>query len=183
MELSKGGEPCALLFLIRVIVYGQGNLFSTLSLLYTDMRSRTILALALFLLSGLLHPGCELIDRHQYCDPYDSGELTLNDTLELKYNQLYCNSKYEFRLSFDSLSDGRCPIGAWCIWEGTARVNLIVQPSGKAKQTFTLFTHKGFLNDTLLDGIRYEFIDLFPYPEIDRNYREEDYILRFLISD
>ncbi len=135
------------------------------------------------MLSGLLYSGCELFDRNSYCDKYDSEELTLNDTLELKYSELYCNSKYGFRLSFDSLSDGRCPIGVWCIWEGTARINLTVQSPGKDIHTFTLFTHSSFLNDTMVDGIRYELIDLLPYPEIDRNYQEEDYILRLFISD
>lgn len=135
------------------------------------------------MLSGLLYSGCELFDQNSYCDKYNSEELTLNDTIEFKYDELYCNSKYEFRLSFDSLSDGRCPIGAWCVWEGTARINLIVQSSNNANQTFTLFTHSSFLNDTMVDGIRYELIDLLPYPEIDKSYQEEDYILRLFISD
>lgn len=160
-----------------------GNLFDIPTLLYIDMRSGQIIVFSLCLLFGQIYTGCELFDRHGFCDKYNSEELTLNDTIDFNYSELYCNSKYELRLSFDSLSDGRCPIGAWCIWEGTARINFIVQSSSASTHIFSLFTHNSLLNDTVIDGIGYELIDVLPYPELEKNYQEEDYILRLFISD
>ena len=146
------------------------------------MKQLTILILSLLLFSGLLFSGCE--DKHcSCCSSYDAVELMLNDTVQLKYNELYCNPEYELQLSFDSLSDSRCPIGAYCIWEGTASVKLHVQNSDGKATSFWLNTHNSFLTDTIVNGIRYEFIDLFPYPKVDMDYSLDDYILQMIISD
>ena len=147
------------------------------------MRQLTIFALYVFLLSGLLISGCEDSSCNCYCSSYDAVELMLNDTVELKYNELYCNPEYEFRLSFDSISDSRCPIGAACIWEGNASIRLIVQAMGNDSNTFRLNSNGEFLTDTVINGLLYELIDLLPYPEVDKDYQLEDYTLQLLISD
>ena len=142
-----------------------------------------IISLSLFLLSGLLIAGCELIQCDCYCSNYDTGELKLNETVDLKYNKLYCNSRHEIRLRFDSIADSRCPIGATCIWEGNGAVKLHVQQSGETPTVFWLNTHPNFLNDTVVNGIRFELIDLLPYPEVDKDYQQEDYTLQLRITD
>ena len=147
------------------------------------MRLKTIIIPVLFLLTGLFITGCELFQGNRYCSDYGAEDLTLNETVDFKYSELYCNSKYEFRLSFDSLSDSRCPIGALCIWEGTARVKLHVQQYGKNIVSFWLNTHNSLLNDTIVNGLHFEFIDLLPYPEVDVDYSLDDYILQLKISD
>ena len=147
------------------------------------MRLKTIIIPVLLLLTGLFITGCEDKNCNCYCSSYDAVELMLNDTVELKYSELYCNPEYEFRLSIDSISDSRCPIGAACIWEGNARVKLHVQQYGKSPSTFWLNTHSSFLTDTVLNGLRYELIDVLPYPEVDKDYSLDDYTLQLLISD
>ena len=147
------------------------------------MRLKRFIIPVLFLLTGLFITGCELFQGNRYCSDYGAEDLTLNETVDFKYSELYCNSKYEFRLSFDSLSDGRCPIGAWCIWEGTARVKLHVQQSGKKTISFWLNTHSSLLTDTIVNDLRFELIDLLPYPEVDVDYSLDDYILQLKISD
>lgn len=154
-----------------------------LSLLNSDMRQKTIFAISVLLLFALLISGCELFQCDCYCSNYAAEELTLNETVDLKYSELYCNSEHVFRLSFDSLSDGRCPIGMLCLWEGNARIKLIIQQPGKSTNTFWLNTFDGFLTDTTVYGIRYELIDLLPYPEVDKDYQLDDYILKMRISD
>jgi len=146
------------------------------------MRQRTFIALFALIFSTFLYSGCEKSQCNCICSEYDAKELTLNDTLNLKYSELYCNPEYEFRLSFDSLSDGRCPIGAMCIWEGNARIKFIVQQSGESS-AFWLNTHVSMQSDTVINGIRYELIDLLPYPVVDKDYQLDDYILQILISD
>ena len=147
------------------------------------MRQKTFIAIFIFLLSAFLYSGCELFQCNCYCSNYAADELPLNETVELNYSEPYCNSEHEFRLSFDSLSDGRCPIGAMCIWEGNASVKLIIKQEGKSDNTFWLNTFDGFLTDTTVNGIRFELIDLLPYPEIDKDYQLDDYILQLHISD
>ena len=39
------------------------------------------------------------------------------------------------------------------------------------------------LTDTLVNGLRFELIDLLPYPEVKRDYQLDDYTLHLLISD
>jgi len=146
------------------------------------MRLLTLLTLFLLLLSGLLFSGCEDKNCNCYCSSFDAQELILNDTVELKYSELDCNPEYEFRLSFDSLSDSRCPLEAVCVWEGNAEVRLIVQSSEYGSNTFRLNTNETFLTDTMVNGFRYELIDVLPYPEVDQDYELDDYTLQLIIS-
>ena len=147
------------------------------------MRQLTIFVFSLLLLSGLLFSGCEDKNCNCLCSSFDAQELILNDTVYLKYNELYCNPEYEFQLSFDSISDSRCPIGAVCFWEGNASIRFIVQAIGNDSNTFRLNTNGKFLTDTVINGLRYELIDLLPYPEVDMDYQLDDYTLQLLISD
>ncbi len=145
------------------------------------MRQKVIFGVFVFLLSAILYSGCD--NCNCFCAAYDAEDLKLNDTIELRYRELYCNSEHEFRLSFDSLGDGRCPIGAYCIWEGNAQVDFILKQEGRSEQIFTLNTHNNFLNDTVVNGIRFELIDMLPYPVVDTDYQLDDYILHILVSD
>jgi len=147
------------------------------------MRYKAISILTLFFLSGFLQTGCESLQCDCYCSNSNVDELELNDTIDLKYNTLYCNSKNEIRLSYDSIRDSRCPIGAKCIWEGNGAVKLHLQQSGRDPVSFWLNTLPDFLNDTVINGIRYELIDLLPYPELGKDYQPDDYILQLLITD
>jgi hypothetical protein len=147
------------------------------------MRHKAISIITIFLLSGLLIAGCERQRCGCFCVAYDAEELKLNDTIDLKYSTLYCNSKNEIRLSYDSIYDSRCPIGAMCIWEGNGAVKLHLQQSGRDPVTFWLNTHPDFLNDTVISGIRYELIDLLPYPEVGKEYQQEDYTIQLRITD
>jgi hypothetical protein len=147
------------------------------------MRQKAIIIPILVLLTGLFFSGCEKNQCKCFCSDYDAKELILNDTVELKYSGLYCNPEYEIRLSFDSISDSRCPTGAVCVWEGNASVRLIIQNTANDSTTFRLNTHGSLLSDTLVGGLHFELIDLLPYPELNKEYSLDDYTLQFLISD
>lgn len=147
------------------------------------MRYKGIIALLTFLLSGLFFPGCELLQRNDYCSNFDIEELKLNEILEMRYSELYCNAEYEIRLSFDSLQDSRCPIGAACIWEGNGRVQLILKQGARNDTRFWLNTNVNFLTDTVVNGLRFTLVDMLPYPQVDKNYQLDDYILQMNISD
>jgi hypothetical protein len=161
----------------------KSNLSFDILLLNTDMRQKAIIALSTCLLAGLLLSACEVFHCNCYCSNYSAEELKLNEVVELGYSDLYCNSKNEFRLSFDSIMDSRCPIGAECIWEGNARVKIRMQQSGQDPATFWLDTHVGFVTDTVVHGLRFELTDVLPYPEVGKDYQLDDYIVQMIITD
>jgi hypothetical protein len=148
------------------------------------MKQYSFIVLSVILLfAGLLLPGCELFQRNDYCSNFAIEELPLNETLDMRYSELYCNAAYEIRLSFDSLQDSRCPTGAMCIWEGNGRVQLILKQGKENPTRFWLNTHVNFLTDTVVKGLRFELVDMLPYPEVDKDYQRKDYILQLRISD
>jgi hypothetical protein len=148
------------------------------------MKQHTFIGLsAILLLAVLLLSGCELFQRNDYCSNFDIEELPLNETLDMRYSELYCNAAYEIRLSFDSLQDSRCPTGAMCIWEGNGRIQLILRKGDEDPIRFWLNTHVNFLSDTVIKGLRFELVEMLPYPEVDKDYQREDYILQLRISD
>lgn len=148
------------------------------------MKQHTFIApYAVLVLSILLLPGCELFQRNDYCSSFDIEELKPNETLEMRYSERYCNPEKEIILSFDSLQDSRCPIGAACIWEGNGRVQLILKHGGGKATRFWLNTHVNFRSDTVVNGLRFELLDMLPYPQVETDYQLDDYILQMHISD
>ena len=147
------------------------------------MRHHTIISLPILLLSILIFSACEKNQCNCFCSDYEAKELILNDTVDLKFSRLYCNPEYEIRLSIDSISDSRCPIGAMCFWEGNASVKFVIADKWDSVDTFRLNTFGSYLSDTLVGGLRYELVDLLPYPEIGKDHSLDDYTLQVLISD
>jgi hypothetical protein len=146
------------------------------------MRLKRIILFSAVLVSGLLLYACELLQRETYCSIYASGELTLNDTNELKYGKVYCNPEHDILLSVDSIQDSRCPIGADCIWEGNGRVYIDLRHGG-THSSFWLNTHVDFRKDTLIDGLNYELVDLLPYPDLSLDIQQKDARILLLITD
>ena len=113
-----------------------------------------------------------------------NSTLPLNDTIEIANFDTRYNYEDKLVLRMDSvLEDSRCPANVQCVWEGNARVDFILKQEGRSEQIFTLNTFAGFLTDTTVNGIRFEMIDMLPYPVVDKDYQLDDYILQILISD
>ena len=147
-----------------------------------NMRHKRVILFSIVLVSGLLLNACELLQSDTSCSDYAAGGLRLNDTIELRYNKLYCNPKYDILLSVDSIQDSRCPIGADCIWEGNGRVYINLRHGG-SRSSFWLNTHPNFLQDTLIDGLNYELTDLLPYPDLNLDIQLKDARILLLITD
>ena len=147
-----------------------------------NMRHKRVILFSIVLVSGLLLNACELLQSDTWCSDYAAGGLRLNDTIELRYNKLYCNPEYDILLSVDSIQDSRCPIGADCIWEGNGRVYINLRHGG-SRSSFWLNTHPNFLQDTLIDGLNYELTDLLPYPDLNLDIQLKDARILLLITD
>ncbi len=148
------------------------------------MKHLTAISFSLILGFGFIFSGCETFCGRCYCDNFEAQTLILNDTVELRFGEVYCNADHRISLTFDSLyGDGRCPIGMYCLWEGNALLHLALEDKKEGASEFILNTFDNFLTDTTIHGIRYELIDLEPYPIVDVEYPQEAYTAIVLISD
>jgi hypothetical protein len=110
--------------------------------------------------------------------------LELNDTIRLEYGQWYRYCALGMEVQFDSLlSEGRCPLGVECFWEGNAEVRLQLEFDQANGYTFTLNTHGSYRTDTVIQGIRIQLVDLIPYPVYEVEVNPEDYAILAMISE
>ena len=113
---------------------------------------------------------------HCLKNPYTSdSKFSLNDTLSVNYHETLYNSDLNISIKFNVLnSDGRCPIGRMCIWEGNAAVTFLFYDDGDVSEVLLNTCHI-FRTDTLINGYNIELIDLLPYPKLNSTYAAEDY--------
>jgi len=92
-------------------------------------------------------------------------DLKIDAITEIKLYEIAYNSQYDLQLRIEDINDSRCPIGMRCIWEGNASVQFHLTTKNGA-YSFTLDTHQGqaFKRDTVIEGLRYQLVDVFPYP-------------------
>ena len=148
------------------------------------MKLYHAVSVSLFLAFGVLQSGCETFCAKCYCDNVDAQNLVLNEPVQMKFGEVYCNPEYRITIAFDSLyGDGRCPTGVWCVWEGNAQVHFALNDKKEGASEFVLNTFDNFLTDTVIHGLRYELVGLDPYPDIEVDYPQEVYIATVLISE
>ncbi|MEN8203655.1 MAG: hypothetical protein ABFS28_13750 [Bacteroidota bacterium] len=127
--------------------------------------------------------GCEDMFHSGICNNLDASPLTLNDTIEIKIGEQYCNPEEELLLVCDSLvADSRCPIGVVCVWEGNAEVSFILGEGDHEHSAFHLNTHNSFRTDTIIQGYRYQLIDVLPYPEYGIERKQDEYSILMIVS-
>jgi hypothetical protein len=80
------------------------------------------------------------------------------------------------------VSDGRCPKGVQCIWEGDAAVELRVAPASGDAQTITLHTNDRFERQAVVGGVTVRLEQLEPYPETDKPIAPDNYVVTLRAS-
>ena len=107
-------------------------------------------------------------------------KLKIDDIIEIKMGKAVYNPRYGLLLGVVNVDDDSCPIGAVCFWEGNAAVQLHLKTT-KSKYDFTLDTQLAppFKNDTIIEGIKYQLIDVLPYP-VDGEMQQEKTITIFI---
>lgn len=117
------------------------------------------------------------------CLPLAACQDSLNDTIELRYLQVYNNEDYGFSLKVDTvINDSRCPKGAQCVWEGDAGVVFDLIFNGSKHSAFTLHTNTNFKTDTVVDNVRFTLLELQPYPVLNTTIKPEDYVAKLLVE-
>jgi len=103
------------------------------------------------------------------CGKNEKHLLKIGKITEIKEGKTVENSDYGLSLHVENINDSRCPKKADCFWEGTASVTFqLITKKGEYK--FTLDTHSppNFINDTVIEGIKYQLKDVLPYPDSGR---------------
>ena len=104
-------------------------------------------------------------------------ELRTSSSVSLKNCTLVEDKTDHVNVCLDSLiEDSRCPLEVVCIWQGTAIAKFSVTVNDH-QQPVTLSTFKlpGFPSDTILMGYKIEFVDLLPYPDINKSHDISEY--------
>ena len=107
---------------------------------------------------------------YEYANGKDN--LKIGEETEIELGETVENTQSGLSLRVDAINDGRCPIGVQCVWGGNAAVDFQLTTKN-GKYDFTLDTFAGpttmmnptvFKIDTVIERLRYELIDVLPYP-------------------
>jgi hypothetical protein len=108
--------------------------------------------------------------------------LELGSSSSISCNDCSQNRSDHIKICFDSLlEDSRCPIGAQCVWQGraVAKFSFTVDKDERAITLTTLHSPviwvPHYPADTILMGYQIEFINLLPYPEVNRSHDISEY--------
>jgi hypothetical protein len=108
------------------------------------------------------------------------NELKFNDIIYLGYGE--CTSDFDKRnvICFDTvLTDSRCPENAECVWAGVAIVRFRFEAYGKETRLIDLYAGT---NDTIINGYKFSFIDLLPYPNTENQTSLKDYKAKIILK-
>lgn len=109
------------------------------------------------------------------------SDFNLNDTVSINAKQMLTNRAESFSITFDSVkNDSRCPEGVICIWAGNAWA-VFNYTKGRNAVFFTLSTLQSLGNDTTIDGYNIKLISLLPYPAVNRQITQDEYVAKLLI--
>ena len=101
----------------------------------------------------------------------------------LRFGETKVLESDSLQITFDSLTEGRCPVGAVCFWEGMATIKLaLVKASGTSHHVSISIlgiepqpeNRFRLTLDTL--GYRFTLLRLTPYPDVDSIYLNSQYI-------
>lgn len=114
------------------------------------------------------------------CD--DTVSAALDEEFDIGINQKAVIDENDIEIIFlKVLEDGRCPIGAQCVWEGNGRVQILVRVNDSAPEIMELNTSlepkRAWAGDF---GIR--LLDLQPYPEVGNKITPEHYRIRLIVE-
>ena len=111
------------------------------------------------------------------------NSLTFNDTINLSYRECLNDPENQIYLCLDSVvNDSRCPTGAYCFWEGNAKVRFKFEKYTDKPVYFSLNTNRQFPADTIIDGYKFSLISLKPHPALERRINQKDYKAELIVK-
>lgn len=114
-------------------------------------------------------------------DYKEYNNLSLNDTVELSYKDCLYDSEGQSYICLDSVvSDSRCPQGVVCIWAGEARARFKIEKYIGNPVFIDLLEG---VKDTVINGYKFTFLKLLPYPTYGSQINPENYKARIVIKN
>jgi hypothetical protein len=105
----------------------------------------------------------------------DTVAVFIGDTLYFEDNQRWISLN-------DVPEDSRCPINVNCVWAGNAIADLIYY-DGTMQHEFMLHTNPTYPNDTVIENIYVDLVDVLPYPESGQDMDLNAYEAFIYITD
>lgn len=108
-----------------------------------------------------------------------SGQLTasLGKRFSLAVNQTAVIASENLTITFQNISDSRCPIGVVCIWAGEARADIII-----GTDTLTLVEPGHSANNTQPYKNYVLTFEVTPYPAANKMIEQKDYRLLLVVD-
>ncbi|UCF06080.1 MAG: hypothetical protein JSV33_03350 [bacterium] len=113
----------------------------------------------------------------------------LNEPIVIRYNHIVLIKEERLLIKFKNVTEGRCPIGVHCFWEGQAIGDfLLIKPNvGRGIASPIIrpgmrpdSDYQDFADDAL--GYRLFLLELNPYPHIDKPTNPKDYIAKLRVE-
>jgi hypothetical protein len=102
----------------------------------------------------------------------------LAEKIELRVGESARLGSSDLTVVFEKVdSDGRCPKGVQCVWEGDAVVRLSIGAPKQTRTTVLLHTHPDGQREAESAGFRLRLEALDPYPTIERTTAPDEYRL------
>ncbi|GHA49534.1 hypothetical protein GCM10007103_33000 [Salinimicrobium marinum] len=111
-----------------------------------------------------------------------TADLEVGESTTLDYGQCHSITGPDLRICLDSISDSRCPDGSTCVWEGDAIASFTFR-SGTETNSFSLHTYRNYRQDTIINGLKIELLEVTPYPVLNTRIDPKDYSAELLISN
>jgi hypothetical protein len=101
----------------------------------------------------------------------------------LRHGECLTDSRNKYYICFESVeSDGRCPTGLLCFWEGSATVKFSFREYGKAPVYFELMTSLRFKTEDVISGYRIRLVSLVPYPSLYHHPGQAEYRVKIVVE-
>ena len=116
----------------------------------------------------------------------------LNDITEpivIRYNHIVLIKEENLLIKFQKVTEGRCPIGAYCFWEGQAIGDFLLIKPNEGRGIASPIIRPGMRPDAdyqdLADdamGYRLFLLELNPYPHLDKHTEPKDYVAKLRVE-
>lgn len=117
-------------------------------------------------------------------DPGDrpTTPASLDREFRIAFGQTVAVKGADLEITFNDVSDSRCPQGAVCVWAGSAHVALeVVTSTGKPAQ-LALDTHPDLQGSGSVFDYVVRLVKVDPFPVLDVAQPRESYVVTLVVS-
>ncbi len=140
------------------------------------MKTFNLLA---FLFIAVFFSSC---DKEKNRNPLD---FQLGQSFDLAFENTADCTCGELSVTFaDVVEDSRCPIGAVCVWEGQARVQLQVKsPEGSQSVELIYQALRSSFDRDTIGNFAVSLLDVSPHPREGQTIDKRDYRIRLMVEE